>query len=240
MRREPVPAADAADRSVGLRRGLVEAEILEEAARLFAARGFAATTMQDIASALGTSRPALYHYFAGKDEILKRLVEGLADGTRRAVAEAAVGGGDAEAKLDRLVRALIAPIAAAPSRFRLILTSDLADQFDVDGDLSAMRRDVVHAVAAVIGEGSDSGVFRRCDKNVATFAILGMINWVAWWYQPSRGPEMDEVAAALAEMAVASVRARPAERSGTSVSAVLSSIRRDLDFLERTALPRED
>jgi AcrR family transcriptional regulator len=239
MRREPVPAADAADRTAGLRRGLVETEILEEAARLFAARGFAATTMQDIANALGTSRPALYHYFAGKDEILKRLVEGLADGTRRAVGEAAVGGGDAEAKLDRLVRALIAPIAAAPSRFRLILTSDLADQFDVDGDLSAMRREVVHAVASVISEGSDSGVFRRCDENVATFAILGMINWVAWWYQQSRGPQMDEVAATLAEMAVASVRARPAERSGTSVSAVLSAIRRDLDFLERTALPRE-
>jgi AcrR family transcriptional regulator len=240
MRREPVPAADASDRSAGLRRGLVEAEILDEAARLFAARGFAATSMQDIADALGSSRPALYHYFAGKDEILQRLVEGLADSTRQAVGDAAIGGGDdAEARLDRLVRALIAPIAAAPSRFRLILTSDLADQFDVDGDLSAMRREVVQAVATIIGEGSDSGVFRRCDKTVATFAILGMINWVAWWYQPSRGPQMDEVAATLAEMALASVRARPSERSGTSVSAVLSSIRRDLDFLERTALPQE-
>jgi len=239
MRREPVAAADAADRSAGLRRGLVEAEILDEAARLFAARGFAATSMQDIADALGSSRPALYHYFAGKDEILKRLVEGLAEGTRRAVADAALGGGDAEARLDRLVRALIAPIAAAPSRFRLILTSDLADQFDADGDLSAMRREVVQAVATIIGEGLDSGVFRRCDKTVATFAILGMINWVAWWYQPSRGPQMDEVAAALAEMALASVRARPGEGSGTSVSAVLSAIRRDLDFLERNALPQE-
>jgi AcrR family transcriptional regulator len=237
MPQEPVPAA--ADRTTGLRRGLVEAEILDEAARLFAARGFAATTMQDIANALGTSRPALYHYFAAKDEILKRLVHGLADSTRRAVGDAAIGGGDAEAKLDRLIRALIAPIAAAPSRFRLILTSDLADQFDVDGDLSAVRREVVHAVATIISEGSGSGVFRRCDKNVATFAILGMINWVAWWYQPSRGPAMDEVAATLAEMGVASVRARPDEHGGTSVSAVLSSIRRDLDFLERTALPQE-
>jgi hypothetical protein len=75
---------------------------------------------------------------------------------------------------------------------------------------------------------------------VATFAILGMINWVAWWYQPSRGPEMDEVAATLAEMALASVRERPAERRGTGVAAVLSSIRRDLDFLERTVQPQPD
>ena len=61
-----------------MRRGLVEAEILERGAELFAARGFAATSMQDIADALGSSRPALYHYFRSKDEILDRLIQGLA------------------------------------------------------------------------------------------------------------------------------------------------------------------
>jgi AcrR family transcriptional regulator len=228
-------APEPAGRATGLRRGLVEAEILDEAARLFAARGFAATSMQDIAAALGTSRPALYHYFAGKDEILARLVQGLAEGTRRAVEEASAVEGGAENKLDHLVRALITPIAAAPSRFRLILTSDLADQLDHDGQFAAMRHEVFHAVSSVIEEGCASGAFRRCDRNVAALAILGMINWVAWWYDPARGPEVDELSAVLSEMALAAVRAYTAERRAAGVSGVIASMRRDLDFLERAA-----
>src|ERR1700722_654769 len=61
----------------GLRRRLVEREILERAAELFAQRGFAGTTVQDIADALGMSRPALYYYVKSKEVILEQLVENL-------------------------------------------------------------------------------------------------------------------------------------------------------------------
>src|ERR1700741_476491 len=61
----------------GIRRRLVEREILERAAELFAERGFAGTTVQDIADALGMSRPALYYYVKSKEVILQRLVENL-------------------------------------------------------------------------------------------------------------------------------------------------------------------
>ena len=49
--------------------------VLEAAAKLFAERGFGGTNLQDIADALGISRPALYYYFKSKDEILASLVE---------------------------------------------------------------------------------------------------------------------------------------------------------------------
>ncbi|WP_432840406.1 TetR/AcrR family transcriptional regulator [Dactylosporangium sp. CA-092794] len=225
---KPAGPADGA----GRRRGLVEADILEVAAQLFAARGFAATSMQDIAAALGTSRPALYHYFPGKEAILARLIDGLAEATSTAVEQAA-GPGPADERLDRLVRALIAPIAAAPGRFRLILTSDLAEEFRGAATATDVRRLVVNSVGEVIADGMASGVFRRCDQRVATFAILGMINWVAWWYSESRGPAVDALGDSLADLAVASLRAPGGERAGTDAAAVLASIRRDLDFLER-------
>src|SRR5215469_4875878 len=61
------------------RRDLVEAQIYEQAARLFAERGFAATTPQDIADAVGISRQALYYYIKSKDEILARLVSDISE-----------------------------------------------------------------------------------------------------------------------------------------------------------------
>ena len=56
------------------RRELVENEMYEHAARLFAERGFAGTSLQDVADAMGVTRPALYYYVKSKDELLSKLV----------------------------------------------------------------------------------------------------------------------------------------------------------------------
>jgi AcrR family transcriptional regulator len=222
---------DGADRTP-LRRELVEAEIMEQAATLFAARGFAATSMQDIADALGTSRPGLYHYFPNKDEILARLVADLGTETQRVLAEALAIDGTADVRLAGLVRALIVPIAHAPSRFRLVLTSDAA-QTPADSPFASLRHEVYEALHAVLGEGMASGVFRRCDPTVTTFTILGMINWVAWWYHADRGPATGDLTDAVTDLALASVRADRSAPGGNTPADIIASLRRDLDFLER-------
>ena len=62
------------------RRELVEAQIYEQATRLFAERGFAGTSLQDIADAMGMTRPALYYYVKNKDQLLARLVTEITEG----------------------------------------------------------------------------------------------------------------------------------------------------------------
>ena len=59
----------AAKNGRGTRRELVENEMYEHAIRLFAERGFAGTSLQDIADAMGVTRPALYYYVKSKDEL---------------------------------------------------------------------------------------------------------------------------------------------------------------------------
>lgn len=214
------------------RHGLVQDEILEQAAQLFAARGFAATSLQDIADALGTSRPALYHYFRGKDEILARLVEGLASSTERSVADALAFDGPAEAKLRNLVAALVSPIAESPGRFRLLLTTDAAVEPELAQRLADIQRTVVHAVTAVVEEGMASGAFRPRDPRVATFSVLGMINWLAWWYQPGRDPGAGEVGEALADLAATSLRSEGDGSARLTARDLLRSAQRDLQLLD--------
>lgn len=216
-----------------LRRGLVEAEILERGAELFAARGFAATSMQDIADALGSSRPALYHYFSSKDEILDRLIEGLAAATEAALSSVAVKDGPADARLRALVTALIEPVAESPGRFRLILTSDATVSSSARGRLKELERTVVRALSEVLDAGMASGTFRRADRRTATFAVLGMINWVAWWYSPGRDVGTGELCAVIADLAVGSVRADAGVPGGAEPKDVIGSIRRELSYLER-------
>ena len=49
--------------------------IRKEAERLFAARGYAAVSMRDIAEAVGIRQASMYHYFGTKDDILATLLE---------------------------------------------------------------------------------------------------------------------------------------------------------------------
>jgi AcrR family transcriptional regulator len=81
--------------------------IVSEAARLFAERGFGATSIDDIGSSAGISGPAIYHHFAGKQAVLAAMLidisERLLEGGRRCVAES-TGGADA---LQRLVDAQV-------------------------------------------------------------------------------------------------------------------------------------
>jgi len=80
-------------------------QILKEAARLFAERGFHGVGVDEIGAAVGISGPGLYRHFAGKDAMLAELLVGISGqlltGGKRRVAEA--GGGDPEALLDSLI-----------------------------------------------------------------------------------------------------------------------------------------
>jgi TetR/AcrR family transcriptional regulator, cholesterol catabolism regulator len=50
-------------------------ELIEVALRLFAERGFRATTIADIATATGTAHGLVYHYFGSKDELLEAVLD---------------------------------------------------------------------------------------------------------------------------------------------------------------------
>ncbi|MFE4052423.1 TetR/AcrR family transcriptional regulator [Streptomyces sp. YIM B13518] len=81
-------------------------QILKEAARLFAERGFHGVGVDEIGAAVGISGPGLYRHFAGKDAMLAELLVGISGrlltGARRRLEEA--GGVSApEAVLDSLI-----------------------------------------------------------------------------------------------------------------------------------------
>src|SRR4051812_37834366 len=63
-----------------------KAALLEEATRLFAEHGYAATSLEQIASATRVTRGAVYHHFASKQALFEAVLEGQ---ERRAIEEVA-------------------------------------------------------------------------------------------------------------------------------------------------------
>ncbi|GAA0906546.1 SACE_7040 family transcriptional regulator [Streptomyces thermoalcalitolerans] len=84
-------------------------QILKEAARLFAERGFHGVGVDEIGAAVGISGPGLYRHFPGKDAMLAELLVGISGrlltGAKRRLAEAdgQAGRAGAEAVLDSLI-----------------------------------------------------------------------------------------------------------------------------------------
>lgn len=216
------------------RRALVENEIYEQATQLFAERGFAGTSLQDIANALGVTRPALYYYVKSKDEILERLVVETAETTASELAAIASDKSeDSIAKLRRMATLITAHQAEQPARFRLLILSEaeLPEKL-AEGYLRGRRRSL-KAVAQVIDDGIRAGVFRAVDPRLAALGVIGMCNWTAWWFTPGGSDAPEDVAEQFGEMAVASVRrvdtGTPLE---PGVAGALRMVRQDLDYLQ--------
>lgn len=234
-RRSSAKAADTATRPKA-RRELVENEIFEHASRLFAERGFAGTNLQDIAEAMGITRPALYYYVKSKDDLLAKLVAQMTEAPAAEIEALAKDDSlDPATRLRKIAHLIAFQRAGHPSRFQLLLRSE-ADLPPAAAKANrAGQRAALTGLMHVMEEGVLKGQFRPVDTRAAALAVAGMCNWVAWWHHPGGSRHTDEEAAELvADMAVAMV-IRPDERmpEASGPKAALALLRQDLDYLER-------
>ncbi|MFG2586140.1 TetR/AcrR family transcriptional regulator [Streptomyces malaysiensis] len=167
----------------GVRRELVENELYEQAARLFALKGFAGTSIQDIASAMGVSRQALYYYVKNKDDLIEKLVREMIDITR-SLSDLFMSDPSraADERLRSLLRGFALQVAERPFRHRLIAQSEAVLTGSLAAEHEAQRRRFAHDVIALIEDGQRSGVFLPVGARAAAMTVLGMCNWIAWWF----------------------------------------------------------
>jgi AcrR family transcriptional regulator len=187
---------------------------IEQAAlQLFAAKGFEATGIRDIADLAGLSTSALYHYMGSKDELLVAfMVESMTELTR--VAHAALeGAGDAATQLAALVRAHVG-FHTLDAQRSLVADDELRAVSDAAFTKVMQLRDGYERLwAETLERGKRSGEFSFADARITRLALLEMCNGVARWYS-DRGPKHPaEIADAFADLALAMVGARRDTRS---------------------------
>ena len=221
------------------RRDLVVSEILEKASALFAERGFADTSLQDLAQAVGTSRTSLYHYIGGKEQLLTTLVRGLTPETAATLDQIRAAKLSSVERLHAAIFYMATRIATNPARFRLLAMSESSLPSALAAEHRDTRVQVLRHLTAIIRAGMEDGELRAADEHVAAFSILGMCNWVAWWYRPERpgAPTVEELASQIADQGVASLRATTARRptGPLGVQHAIDLLREDLEYLQKVA-----
>lgn len=79
-------------------------QVLEVAAHLFYERGYDGTSMEELSKRLGLTKAAIYHHVAGKEELLRLIVDRALDGLFAVADEVQAADGPAVGRLERLVR----------------------------------------------------------------------------------------------------------------------------------------
>ncbi|MCZ4278312.1 TetR/AcrR family transcriptional regulator [Rhodococcoides yunnanense] len=232
MTREDAPRGSAKNP----RRELVEQEILDQATRLFADKGFASTTLQDIADATGLTRPALYHYVANKDALLSRLIsestETPAAVLREINARSDIGPTE---KLRKMAMSIALNQVQNADRFKLIIRSEAELPENISRTYEQSRRHVLKEFMTVVEDGIKAGEMRPVNPRTAALGVIGMLNWVAWWHSAGDPDNDRSVAVQLADMAVRTITtADGSSPAQEGPERAISMLRENLDYLERT------
>jgi AcrR family transcriptional regulator len=172
--------------------------ILETAAQLFLEKSYGRTSMNDVAERLTITKPALYHYFHNKEEILLecyRWGTGLIEDGLNKIA------GDCGTGLEKVEAFIYSYANVMTVNFgRCVMRLD-------EGDLSSKalaevrtyKRKIDRRLRSFIQEGIEDGSITPCDPKLAAFAIAGAVNWICMWYEPEGALSAEEIATQFAQ-----------------------------------------
>ena len=160
------------------RRRAPRAGIVDAATKLFSEKGYAQTTMSDVARAAGLQQSSLYYWFRNKEQLLQETLA-VNRAPLEFIAEVGAGSGSPAVKLYRLLRFDTMQLAMSPIDFneiQRIAHQQRADFHEFWKDYERLTQWVVDLIGAAIAEGR----FIDCDK-VQTAGLL--LNFDANWYR---------------------------------------------------------
>jgi AcrR family transcriptional regulator len=161
--------------------------LLSQAAELFARRGYARTTIDDLTKASASSRGTLYHYFDSKEAILKEiLVQHITD-MSACVAAAMLPGDAPAAQLRQIIRAMTT-LNAASRNEQVVLMNELGNLARGDQrEIRGLQNRIVDRVLETLCKLDGGKRLTPANRKAYTMLVLGMINFTYAWYDP-KGP----------------------------------------------------
>jgi AcrR family transcriptional regulator len=172
--------------------------VLQTAARLFLEKSYGRTSMNDVAERLNITKPALYHYFRNKEEILLecyRLGTGMIEDILNDIAERCGSGIE---KVEAFIYSYTNVMTVNFGRCVMRLDeSGLSEEAYVE--VRKYKRKIDRRLRGFLQEGVADGSIAPCDPKLAAFAIAGALNWICIWYEPNGPNSPEEIAAQFAK-----------------------------------------
>jgi len=159
--------------------------VIDASARVFATKGFHATSIQDLIEATGLKAGGLYHYIGSKDELLVAICDELMEPLLDAGREIVAADGPARTQLREFMHTWVEHVEHKRDHMlvfqqeRHVLAHGRQWQH-----VRRQRKEFEGLLAEIFARGEHDGEFQFADRELALRALLGMVNQLPQWFRP--------------------------------------------------------
>jgi AcrR family transcriptional regulator len=182
--------------------------VIRTAARAFDERGYHNTSLDDIAAALGVTKPTVYYYVPNKEQLLFECFRAGLEPIRAALRRAEDASGDGRDRLRDVIRDYALAIA---SEYGWCMVR--AEHQDLGAELSAevkaLKSEIDRGIRRLLQAGMADGSIAPVDPKLGAFAIAGALNWIAHWYRAGRSLTPEQIADAFVGLLESGLAPRP-------------------------------
>jgi AcrR family transcriptional regulator len=173
-------------------------QLLDIGRSLFAERGFDATSIEEIASRAGVSKPVVYEHFGGKEGlyavVVDREMQRLLDGVTGALV-----GDDPRQLLGQAALAFLDYIQEQPDGFRILVRD--SPVASTSGTFASLINDIATQVEHILAREYKARGFDTRLAPLYSQALVGMVALTGQWWLDARKPKSEAVAAHLVNLA---------------------------------------
>jgi AcrR family transcriptional regulator len=183
-------------------------QILDVAADIFHRRGYDATSMQDIADAVGILKGSLYHYITSKEDLLFGIVEQMLQELTPHLGRWRTLEGDSLTRIATFIEEYVLHIIRNRVKIAVLFQEFSALSGGRRAKVLQFQRQYDVFLRELIESGQkDGSISPAVDSKVAVNAIFGMANWTYRWYRPSGDRTPEEIAHTIASLVRGSLAA---------------------------------
>jgi AcrR family transcriptional regulator len=178
-------------------------QVIRSAAALFREKGYAASSMRDLAQKLGIEAASLYSHIKSKEEILQSLCFDMAAEFRKSLAEVESKNVTSTEKLRLGIIGHIQVMAKDLTASAVFMNEHRHLSQPYLRDFLLLRINYINRFKAIIEEGARTGEFKDgIDKKLAVMTLFSSLNWMPMWYDPSSKIDPTDLGQQLADMLV--------------------------------------
>ncbi len=182
---------------------------------MFNAKGFFASSLDDVAASLNVSKPLIYHYLGNKDQVLLECVTRGLQQLHTAAENARGTSGNGLERLRMFLRRY-AEITMDDFGRCVIRTGDEALSPESAARFRALKKEIDRAMRELIARGVEDGSIGTTDIKLVAFTLAGALNWPARWHNPNGKDSAEAIAASMVDILTAGLAQRASPRDENS------------------------
>lgn len=178
-------------------------QVIRSAAKLFKEKGYAASSMRDLAQKLGIEAASLYSHIKSKEEILQTLCFDMAADFRESLDKVEQQNVSASEKLSLGIIGHVNVMARDLTASAVFMNEHRHLSNPYLRDFLLLRINYINRFKSIIEDGVAKGEFKKTiDTKLAVMTLFSSLNWMPMWYSPEGSIEPKELGQQLANMLV--------------------------------------